>query len=1211
SSTFWTSLCMPVPEVASDTASAATMLSPVLNASNGDGSESETTSAILASVKEQELQFERLTRELEAERQIVASQLERCKLGSETGSMTSIRCLSCFVCEHADGQKDIEEELTTGLELVDSCIRSLQESGILDSQDTSAGDRQGLLSQSALQLNNQDAYAGAGFHSNQGLTLGEAITGRSGQVGGAVHSYNQVTSSRAAAQLVGTDSPSQSQRDSFAQQAHSSAFHMPTEGGSAPSGPSMYYSCATLPAQRVSSPLQAVGSPTKLQRLGSASSDMPSYATLQRVSSPKQSPSRLAKSYSTSSPINMVASGATGSSSPLPMAASPGGNHTSSPIHQLSSAVGSYATLSPTKRMLHHIGADSYKISHELYANATLQRPGSLAGSRGSYSSQHSHLGSELRPLQSPEHHIDPIYEDRVYTKPNLRGQAPSSPGVDPIPLQRTGSQSTAGTFQRGSFATGSGTADYANPYRTLQFCPSTESPYSKSGPALPPEAALGRSPSVDSIQKDPRYDPEFLVWNQNQAEQRMTKEFGWRDPELPEVIQMLQHQFPSVQSNAAAYLQHLCFGDNKIKSEIRRQGGIQLLVDLLDHRMTDVHRSACGALRNLVYGKANDDNKIALKNCGGIPALVRLLRKTTDVEIRELLTGVLWNLSSCDALKMPIIQDALAVLTNAVIIPHSGWDTSPHTQEDRKLHLHSSQVLRNATGCLRNVSSAGEEARRRMRECEGLTDALLYVIQTALGSSEIDSKTVENSVCILRNLSYRLAAETSQSQQGGSEELDGLLCDTGGKDAESSGCWGKKKKKKKGHDQWDGVGPFPDLAEPPKGIQMLWHPTIVKPYLTLLSECSNPDTLEGAAGALQNLAAGSWKVRWSVYIRAAVRKEKGLPILVELLRIDNDRVVCAVATALRNMALDIRNKELIGKYAMRDLVHRLPGGSNNNNTSGGGGTMSDDTITAICCALHEVITKNMENTKALRDAGGIEKLIGIARSKGDKHSPKVVKAASQVLNSMWQYRDLRSLYKKDGYSQYHFIGSSSTIERDRQRPYSSSRTPSISPVRTSPNNRSASAPASPREMMALKERKADYESTGNASYLGNKGEHTSRKDAMAGQISGGSSTLHRGAYVSPTDELKYNQVSTQGLPSEPYPPFQNPPPPESSNYEDQSFYENQVHTGGRPPQGELNMHLQGLKSTGNYVDFYSASRPYSELNYETSHYPASPDSWV
>uniref|UniRef100_A0A8C3UKB7 Catenin delta 2 n=1 Tax=Catharus ustulatus TaxID=91951 RepID=A0A8C3UKB7_CATUS len=868
---------MPVPDQPSSSDKTSS-LSPVLNTSNGDGSETETTSAILASVKEQELQFERLTRELEAERQIVASQLERCKLGSETGSMSSISSTEeQFHWQTQDGQKDIEDELTTGLELVDSCIRSLQESGILDPQDYSASE----------------------------------------------------------------------------------------------------------------------------------------------------------------------------------------------------------------------------------------------TGSRASYSSQHSHLGSELRALQSPEHHIDPIYEDRpesgdplqpAHTGTYRTSTAPSSPGVDSVPLQRTGSQhgtqNATATFQRASYAAGPA-SNYADPYRQLQYCPSVESPYSKSGPAIPPEGTLARSPSIDSIQKDPR-------------------EFGWRDPELPEVIQMLQHQFPSVQSNAAAYLQHLCFGDNKIKAEIRRQGGIQLLVDLLDHRMTEVHRSACGALRNLVYGKANDDNKIALKNCGGIPALVRLLRKTTDLEIRELVTGVLWNLSSCDALKMPIIQDALAVLTNAVIIPHSGWENSP-LQDDHKIQLHSSQVLRNATGCLRNVSSAGEEARRRMRECDGLTDALLYVIQSALGSSEIDSKTVENCVCILRNLSYRLAAETSQGQQMGTDELDGLLCgDANGKDAESSGCWGKKKKKKKSQDQWDGVGPLPDCADPPKGIQMLWHPSIVKPYLTLLSECSNPDTLEGAAGALQNLAAGSWKVgicltvcggfltlfplslpvslQWSVYIRAAVRKEKGLPILVELLRIDNDRVVCAVATALRNMALDVRNKELIGKYAMRDLVHRLPGANNSNSSASK--AMSDDTVTAICCTLHEVITKNMENAKALRDAGGIEKLVGISKSKGDKHSPKVVKAASQVLNSMWQYRDLRSLYKKDGWSQYHFVASSSTIERDRQRPYSSSRTPSISPVRMSPNNRSASAPASPREMISLKERKTDYESTGtNATYHGNKGEHTSRKDTMTGEI--------------------------------------------------------------------------------------------------------------
>lgn len=80
---------------------------------------------------------------------------------------------------------------------------------------------------------------------------------------------------------------------------------------------------------------------------------------------------------------------------------------------------------------------------------------------------------------------------------------------------------------------------------------------------------------------------------------------------------------------------------------------------------MTDVHRSACGALRNLVYGKANDDNKIALKNCGGIPALVRLLRKTTDVEIRELLTGK--KINKLSAQQRLISQYFLLLLTGDI----------------------------------------------------------------------------------------------------------------------------------------------------------------------------------------------------------------------------------------------------------------------------------------------------------------------------------------------------------------------------------------------------------------------------------------------------------------------------------------------------------------------------------------------------------------
>lgn len=60
---------------------------------------------------------------------------------------------------------------------------------------------------------------------------------------------------------------------------------------------------------------------------------------------------------------------------------------------------------------------------------------------------------------------------------------------------------------------------------------------------------------------------------------------------------------------------------------------------------------------------------------------------------------------------------------------------------------------------------------------------------------------------------------------------------------------------------QWDGVGPIPGFSKSPKGAEMLWHPSVVKPYLTLLAESSNPATLEGAAGSLQNLSAGNWKV--------------------------------------------------------------------------------------------------------------------------------------------------------------------------------------------------------------------------------------------------------------------------------------------------------------------------------------------------------------
>ncbi|KAL4840596.1 hypothetical protein H8958_004117 [Nasalis larvatus] len=703
---------------------------------------------------------------------------------------------------------------------------------------------------------------------------------------------------------------------------------------------------------------------------------------------------------------------------------------------------------------------------YDIYERMVPPRPDSLTGLRSSYASQHSQLGQDLRSAVSPDLHITPIYEGRTYYSPVYR-----SPNHGTVELQ--GSQTAL-------YRTGSATWPV-----TWPFCLNV------------------RIFKVAIVS----------IWASAYVHQgeKLFREFAWRDPELPEVIHMLQHQFPSVQANAAAYLQHLCFGDNKVKMEVCRLGGIKHLVDLLDHRVLEVQKNACGALRNLVFGKSTDENKIAMKNVGGIPALLRLLRKSIDAEVRELVTGVLWNLSSCDAVKMTIIRDALSTLTNTVIVPHSGWNNSSF-DDDHKIKFQTSLVLRNTTGCLRNLSSAGEEARKQMRSCEGLVDSLLYVIHTCVNTSDYDSK-------------------------------------------------------------WDGVGPIPGLSKSPKGVEMLWHPSVVKPYLTLLAESSNPATLEGSAGSLQNLSAGNWK--FAAYIRAAVRKEKGLPILVELLRMDNDRVVSSVATALRNMALDVRNKELIGKYAMRDLVNRLPGGN-------GPSVLSDETMAAICCALHEVTSKNMENAKALADSGGIEKLVNITKGRGDR----------QVCGKEVQ----------DGWNQNHFITPVSTLERDRFKSH-----PSLSTTnqQMSPIIQSVGSTSSSPALLGIRDPRSEYDRTQPPmQYYNSQGDATHK-----GLYPGSSkpSPIYISSYSSPAREqnrrlqhqqLYYSQDDSNRKNFDAYRLYLQSP----HSYED-PYFDDRVHF---PASTDYSTQY-GLKSTTNYVDFYSTKRP----SYRAEQYPGSPDSWV
>ncbi|XP_029301103.1 armadillo repeat protein deleted in velo-cardio-facial syndrome homolog isoform X3 [Cottoperca gobio] len=478
---------------------------------------------------------------------------------------------------------------------------------------------------------------------------------------------------------------------------------------------------------------------------------------------------------------------------------------------------------------------------------------------------------------------------------------------------------------------------------------------------------------SLDSLRRDPR----------------------WRDPNLHEVISMLSHPLDPVKSNAAAYLQHLCYENDRIKLEVRQLNGVPSLVELLDHPKPEVHRKACGALRNISYGK-DHNNKMAIKNCDGIQALVRLMRRSSSMEVKELVTGTLWNLSSHEPLKMMVINNGLQTLTDEVIIPHSGWRRDS-ADPSKLLSAEWTTVFKNTSGCLRNVSSDGAEARQRLRECEGLVDALLHALQSAVVNKDTDNKSVENCVCILRNLSYHVHKEIPGAERFQEPHGNHLMRSVGHqKKKNEPDCFGGKRPKEEWFNQ---------------GLELLYQPEVVRLYLSLLTCSHNHNTLEAAAGALQNLAAGHWA--WSSFIRATVRKEKGLPILVELLRSDADKVVRAVAIALRNLAMDRRNKDLIGSYALRDLVGNLPCGQQHPAKN-----LEGDTVVSILNTIHEIITDSPENTRALIQGHAVQKLVAINKS---SQSARETKAASHVLQTIWAYKDLRNTLIKAGWNKSHF----------------------------------------------------------------------------------------------------------------------------------------------------------------------------------------------
>ncbi|XP_031720278.1 catenin delta-1 isoform X3 [Anarrhichthys ocellatus] len=496
----------------------------------------------------------------------------------------------------------------------------------------------------------------------------------------------------------------------------------------------------------------------------------------------------------------------------------------------------------------------------------------------------------------------------------------------------------------------------------------------------------------------------------------------GWRQPELPEVIAMLNYRLDPVRSNAAAYLQHLTYKNDKVKCDVRRMKGIPALVCMLDNPNKEVHYAACGALKNISYGK-DQDNKIAIKNCDGVPALVRLLRKTRDQDLTDTITGTLWNLSSHDSVKMEIVDHALHALSDEVMVPHSGWERGTNgagggEENCKPRYLEWETALTNTAGCLRNVSSERSEARRKLRECTGLVDSLMYIVQSQIDFKEVDNKLIENSVCLLRNLSYQVHREIPGCER---YQEAAPLNQGPAPSSQKGGCFSSRKSKdewfSKGRKDEDAAADIIDIPKrtaPAKGYELLFQPEVVRIYTSLLKESKNPTVLEASAGAVQNLCAGRWT--YGRYIRALLRQEKGLPMMTELLAHGNDRVVRAMSGALRNMAIDARNRDLLGKHAVPHLVANLPGGGQSQPVR----ALSEETVVSVLSTLHEVLGSSLEAAKTLRASQGIERLVLI--NKDGNRSEREVRGAGLVLQTVWGYKELRRTLEKDGWKKTDFM---------------------------------------------------------------------------------------------------------------------------------------------------------------------------------------------
>ncbi|XP_008284362.1 plakophilin-1 [Stegastes partitus] len=475
-------------------------------------------------------------------------------------------------------------------------------------------------------------------------------------------------------------------------------------------------------------------------------------------------------------------------------------------------------------------------------------------------------------------------------------------------------------------------------------------------------------------------------------------------DMTLKEAVEFLSHPEENYQQCGATFIQHTTFNEERTKPEVLQLGGIPLLVTLLRSPNPGVNQAAAGALRNLVFKDQN--NKLEVQHCGGIAKALQLLKETDSTETQKQITGLLWNLSSTDELKEELIATALPALTENVVKPFTCWsDSSANNHVDPS-------VFYCATGCLRNLSSGSESERKAMRECPGLIDSLMSYIQSCVAEENPDDKSVENCTCILHNLTYQLERECPESFSD--------LCPQKGAQLENKksptiGCFSPKSSKAQKEFSYDVARGMPQDSTP-SGVKWLCHPKAMEAYLSLLGSSQKDATLEASCGALQNLTA-SRGLGSSIVSQILVNKFRALYYITPLLKSPNHTLQKTAMSLLGNMSRSGGLQNNMAKYVLPELSGLLTAGPREMGNS-------DESISAACSTVQRLISSDNELSKKVITKQLVDSLADLSENES---LPKASKAASLLLYSLWNEKNLQGLVKKLGINKSLFVNDVTT----------------------------------------------------------------------------------------------------------------------------------------------------------------------------------------